>query len=371
MPAGTKQQLIGKTVEDKLAGLCDAIGQKERADGAVDLFREMWKESGLRPPEAEPRWSGLTDDSTPTEFSVVFSRREAPRLRVLFEPQGDPASPRAYWEAGCRMTRTLGRRWGASIEQALELEDIFVPEDPNMHLCMGHAIELDDQPAFKMYFNAMAKGPERAVSLVDEAFHRLGYSRPWNELRKTLGPADRIELFALDLTPVTRLKLYLRPMHADLAHITRLYSVSATADPNDVKMMWDILGKPAVPENSRPVFLTYQFNEAGDDRPSRTALSIPFFPGVSSDLAAERRTCRLLRALEMPIAAYTACVRAMADAPLSREEGIHSYVALQRNPRDVAVVAYFNPRLYARRYGWLARDPARTWPTAVLADREA
>jgi DMATS type aromatic prenyltransferase len=358
---------MARNPEEKLRALCGAIGRSGRSTEVLSIFDEMWREAGLRPFDAEPRWSGLTDDCTPTEFSVVFSGKSEPRLRVLFEPQGDPASPQTYWEAGCRMTRFLGHRWNASIEQALKIEDIFVPEDPDMYLCMGHAVELDDEPAFKMYFNAMAKGPSRATECVDEAFRRLGYSRPWEELHKVLGPSDRIELFALDLTPVTRLKLYLRPMQANMDHITRLYSVSTTADPSDVKMMWDFLGKPRNPEQSRPVFLTYQFNDAGDERPSRTALSIPLFPGVSSDLAAERRTCRLLRALGTPDESYKACVRAMADAPLSQEEGIHSYIALQRNTRDVAVVAYFNPRLYFPRYGWLARDPARTWPTAVGA----
>ncbi|HVV47240.1 MAG TPA: tryptophan dimethylallyltransferase family protein, partial [Bryobacteraceae bacterium] len=270
-----------------------------------------------------------------------------------------------YWQAGCRFTRFLGRRWGASIGQALQIEELFLPEDPNMHLCMGHAVELDDQPAFKMYYNAMAKGPAKAADCVDQAFRRLGYERPWNTLRKLLGPSDRVELFALDLTPVTRLKLYLRPMQADMEHITRLYCASTTAVPDDVRMMWDFLGKPRRPERSRPVFLTYQFNEAQDERPSRTALSIPLFPGVPSDLAAGRRTCRFLRALGVPVEPYAACVRAMADAPLAKEEGIHSYVAMQRNPNDVAAVAYFNPRLYFRHYGWLARDPARTWPTAA------
>ncbi len=354
-------------IDEKLAKLCAAIGRKDRAAEVTGIFGEMWTGCGLRAPNAEPRWSGLTDDSTPTEFSVVFSGKADPRLRVLFEPQGDPASPQAYWEAGCRVTRWLRERWGASIEQALQVEDIFIPEDPNMFLCMGHAVEFDDQPAFKMYYNAMSKGPANARQCVDQAFRRLGYTRAWDALQKILGPQDRIELFALDLTPATRLKLYLRPMNADLEHITRLYSISTTAQPEDVSLMWDILGKPRVPERSRPVFLTYQFNDAEDERPSRTALSIPLFPGVPSDLAAVRRTCRLLRAFDMPVESYTACVRAMADAPLAQEEGIHSYIALQRNARDVAVVAYLNPRLYVRRYGWLARDPARTWPTAVLA----
>src|SRR5581483_10448342 len=96
-------------------------------------------------------------------------------------------------------------------------------------------------------------------------------------------------------TPVNRLKLYLRPMQANMEHITRLYSVSSAADSKDVPMMWDILAGARVPEKSRPVFLTYQFSGPDDERPSRTALSIPMFPGLPSDLAAARRTSKLLR----------------------------------------------------------------------------
>src|SRR5580692_5346298 len=105
MSISNREQPVVKTPEEKLVRLCGAIGRNERASEIVEIFREMWREAGLRPPEAEPRWSGLTDDSTPTEFSVVFSGKASPRLRVLFEPQGDPASPKAYWEAGCRFTR--------------------------------------------------------------------------------------------------------------------------------------------------------------------------------------------------------------------------------------------------------------------------
>jgi hypothetical protein len=366
MESGVQNEMAGdRPAEEKLTRLCAAIGLQARAAEVLDIFREMWTACGLRSAAEAPRWSGLTDDSTPTEYSIVFISHDSGRLRVLFEPQADPASPATYWEAGRRVTRWLGKRWGASLDHALEVEDIFIPQDPQMNICVGHAVEFDQQPSFKMYYNAMAAGPSNAIQLVDEAFRRLGYLRPWNTLRQVLGPGDRIELFALDLTPETRLKLYVRPIQADLDRIRRLYCASSTADPQDVGRMWDIVAGSRRPETSRPVFLTYQFSHPDDQRPSRTALSIPLFPGVRSDLGATRRIRRLLRAFEMPVDSYTACVRAMADLPLQQEEGIHSYVALQRNPHNVAIVPYFNPRLYFRRYGWLARDPACTWPTAV------
>jgi hypothetical protein len=302
------------------------------------------------------------------ELSVVYSCKSAPRLRALFEPQGDPASPSAYWNAGARFTRFLNQQWNAPIDHFLRLEDIFVPDASDPHLCMGHAVEFGEQPSFKMYFNAMTKGPRNTAKCVDEAFSRMGYSRPWNKLKEALGPSDRIELFAFDLAPAPRLKLYVRPMSASLEHIARLYSVSAASDPNDVRMMWENIRSPLTPpESSRPVILTYHFGDPLDERPSRTALCIPLFPDASSDLAAEEKIRRLLHALAIPVEPYTACLRAMADGPLAQEEGIHSYIGLHRSPEDVAVAAYFNPRLYFRRYGWLGRNPTRTWPTAAAS----
>ena len=218
MRSGVRQKTFEHDpAQEKLRKLCGAIGLEARTDQTLDLFREMWAACGLRAPAEEPRWSGLTDDSTPTEYSVVFTAGDHPRLRVLFEPQADPASPATYWEAGRRVTRWLAERWGASVDCALAVEDIFIPRDPHVHICIGHAVEFDEEPSFKMYYNAMADGPSNAIKLVDEAFRCLGFGRPWDALRSVLGPDDRIELFAvLDLSPVTRLKLYVRPMSTDL-----------------------------------------------------------------------------------------------------------------------------------------------------------
>src|SRR6185295_4736797 len=98
-------------------------------DEAIHLHRRMRRICRLRAPAAKPRWSGVTDDSTPFEYSVAFRRDEA-RLRMLFEPQADPASATTYWQAGKRCTRRLQKAWAANIGSGLEIEELFKPKVP-------------------------------------------------------------------------------------------------------------------------------------------------------------------------------------------------------------------------------------------------
>ena len=356
------------SVEDKIIGLTTALSMKDRAAEALTVFREMWTAGGLRSPDEAPRWSGVTDDSSPVEFSVQF-RQGSHDLRMLFEPQGDPASAQTYWRSGVRMTRWLARRWKARVEPALAIESLFRPlAKARVHLAMGHAVDIQaERPMFKVYYNAMARGAGRSREIVGEALSRLGFEKTWTRFAPALGAQDRLELLALDLAEPARVKLYVRPLGADMQRLERLYSLSEDALAPDVGKIWRAIHGEAKPESMRPVFLTYQLVNPGALRPARTTLSVPLFPGVKSDGQARSRISRLMDGFGISSSAYRKCVTAMADGPLATEEGIHSYVALQRHGREAALVTYFNPRLYYHRYGWIARDPVRTWPSAIVA----
>jgi hypothetical protein len=208
-----------------------------------------------------------------------------------------------------------------------------------------------------VYFNAMAAGIENTDRIVDTGLARLGYDRTWRRLRRGLAPSDRIELLALDLTPHGRVKVYVRPIGAPLPHLQSLNGLAAKADRDLVARAWNIIHPQRPPERSRPTFMTYHLTDPG----AATTLSIPLFPGIRSDLDASRRIVSLFNAFEIDPAPYLACLDAMADKALSREQGIHSYVAVQTAGRERAIVVYFNPRLYAARYGFLARSPVHVW----------
>jgi hypothetical protein len=73
----------------------------------------------------------------------------------------------------------------------------------------------------------------------------------------------------------------------------------------------------------------------------------------------------LLAALGLETATYERCVRALATRPLPEEEGLHGWVSLQREQGQQRLTTYFHPRLYRARYGPLALDPPRCWPSPV------
>jgi DMATS type aromatic prenyltransferase len=360
-------RMSARSVEDKVVALTGALSMKDRAPEVLEIFRQMWTAGGLRNPDEEPRWSGVTDDSSPVEFSAQF-RQNGHDLRILFEPQADPASPQSYWRAGTRMTRWLAARWKARVEPALAIEPLFRPlARARVHLAMGHGVDIQTAgPMFKVYYNAMARGATESRELVAEALSRLGFERTWTRLAQNLDEQDRIELLALDLAEPARIKLYLRPLGANMRRLERLYSLAEDAPALDVSRTWKAIHGEAKPETMRPVFLTYQLVHPGALRPARTTLSVPLFPGLRSDGQARSRISRLMDSIGINSAVYRKCVAAMADGPLGSEEGIHSYVALQRHGAEAALVTYFNPRLYYHRYGWIARDPVRTWPSAIV-----
>ena len=187
------------STETKLARVCEAAGLcATRVDS---LCFDMVTHCRLREPKDPPRWSGLTDDSSPIEFSVVFSRHGC-QLRLLFEPQADPQAPLTYWQSGQRLTRYLASRCQASTDAARAIEPLFRPAANDVFLSMGHAFEpLPAQPPkCKVYFNAMARGAEHAQPLIGDALSRLGFERAWERLARTLTPRDRVELLALDPT---------------------------------------------------------------------------------------------------------------------------------------------------------------------------
>jgi hypothetical protein len=203
--------------------------------------------------------------------------------------------------------------------------------------------------------------------MVGQALNRLGLQKFWKSFEAQLGPRDRIELLALDLTDSMRVKLYLRPLQASLDRIAELYAIAENAEASDVERMWKAIHGRAQCEERRPVFLTYQLTDTTRNRPSKTSLSIPLFPGLANDAVATRRIAQLMQGNDISPVTYRRCVRALAERPLGEEDGLHSYVSLQRTGPEVAIVAYFNPRFYYRRYGWIARDPVRTWPSAVVS----
>jgi hypothetical protein len=93
---------------------------------------------------------------------------------------------------------------------------------------------------------------------------------------------------------------------------------------------------------------------------------LPLFPYAANDAIAHERIRDFLTVCGIATEAYSDGVAAMADGPLDRERGLHTYLAFQRRSGQPQVTAYFGSRLYGSRYWGVVFNPRRCWPSPVM-----
>lgn len=352
----------------KLEALCDAAnltGQKKKVSETFHALSILCKERDLN---AHPRWSGVMDDCTPFEFSIVVCRGQ-PRIRILVEAQDDPPSPLSYWNAGKRLNEWFAAQWRVDLQRYHYIEDLFVPTDPCAYLAMWHAIDFREvgPPLLKLYVNPMAQGVARAKDIVAEALVRLEFQRAWPAILSMLGHNDQFTHFSLDLSsePKARIKVYIRHRNVSLAELDSRFGLVYGRAGDDWSRFcrailgdWDRLWR-------RPILACYHLTRDTLEQPSHATLYLPLFPYVENDRVAHDRIRQFLRDCGLPFESYSRCVGVLAASPLESEQGIHSFVAYQGASGKPQVTAYFNARLFYNRYGWLALSPKRCWPSPV------
>ena len=79
---------LGERTQFQARALCQAAGLSARAADADALLQEMCASWSQRDPAQRPRWSSLTDDCSPIEYSVVLAPR--PVRTFLGTGAGDP-----------------------------------------------------------------------------------------------------------------------------------------------------------------------------------------------------------------------------------------------------------------------------------------
>jgi len=309
----------------------------------------------------------MTDDCTPVEWSVAFRAGE-PDLRVLLEAQGEPASVRTYWDASRRVT-DLAVGLGADDALLGSMAPSFQPTSDDAYAAAYHGFEFQHDGAMrtKVYLNPATAGERWTVAR--EALQAVGLDGQARALLEVVGPLD-LPLVAVDLEPVdrARVKLYLRsPSLATLEVIGSLCDPPCDADYRPF-----VRGLYGVERLARPPFVALHLAASGDLPPARAVLSLPVFEMGDAAASASDRIASLLSSHGLDDAAYRRCVDRLgdirpADVPdVLGPYGLHSWVSFQREadggPR---ITVYFRLRAYAHRFGWLAADPVRTWPSPV------
>ncbi len=350
----------------QLRALCDAAGfgnSKGRIVGTFEALAKFCKDRNLDLP---PRWSGVTDDCTPFEFSIAIGGGP-PSIRFLLETQDDPASPATYWTAGMRLTKWLARTYGVDLKRFDRVKDLFVPTDPLAYSAIWHGADfrLGGLPLFKVYLFPAAQGRIRADTVVREAISRLGFSHLWPSLLNLRGQKDVFNILSLDLSSESRarVKVYIRHRDAMLGELEARCGLACDNVPGDWSSFCRVIAGGQDPLSLRPIGGVYHLTSEEPDRITRAVLSLPLFPYAENDQVAYIRIRRLLADFDLPDEVYARCVKAFASAPLDSEKGLHTYVSFQREAGRPRITLYFGSRVYYKRYGCLALDPERCWPS--------
>jgi hypothetical protein len=369
MSASAPVETLSEYGARQLRALCRAAGFAGDEAAILDLFHVLSASWGAVPLAAAPRWSGITDDCSPLELSVVFGGSR-PELRVLVEAHAEPASPGAYWQAGRQLTAALRQRLGLNTEPLERIEDLFCPasEDAPVYFAMYHAVVCwpGAAPLVKVYLNPAARGLP-ASEICAEALRRLGLGGVWPAIAAVVRPQDQLVFLSLDLTPQlgARVKVYVRHRDATVDDLERTASVAAEYVPGDGGTLLRTLTDETEPIIHRPPLTTFYCAPDPADRPQRAALQVPLYPYVPNDAVASQRIRACLTAYGLESATYDRCVDALAPRSLHDEVGMHGWISLQRERGAPRVTVYFQPRMYLARYGPLSLDPPRCWPSPV------
>jgi hypothetical protein len=352
----------------QLRGLAEALGVPTRDQARLlEVYRDLSASWGPRRLAEPPLWSGTTDDCSPYELSIAFSPAGA-ELRLVTEAHAEPACAAGYWAASSRLSRALEARWQASLDRVREVEALFEP-GPDVYCAALHGAILwpGDAPEFKVYFNPSARGLEHAPALVKQALEQIDAAAIWPALESRLADGASLLFFSLDLTAGSRarIKVYLRLPPATPEGLS---AIVARVDPQLATHVREVSSAVygQVPEHyPRPIVTTYAFR---DNAPEPAGITCHFacYPFAGPDRGLAERMARLLGDHGLDAGAYTRAVAAL-HGPAAPEYGLHNYISMQRGGTGLRLTAYFCPRAYLSRYGALAFDAVRTWPSPVGA----
>jgi hypothetical protein len=336
-------------------------GDEQQLMAVFRVLTESWADNPLSPPP----WSGVGADASPCDVSMVFGglRRE---IRVTVEAQGDPPSPRSYWNAAMRLSETLEARYGADLSRLRLMQDVFLPLAPDAAgvLYHGAVFQKDKAPWFKVYLHLMCLGRAAARKTTYAALRRLGLADVWPDVESRLQPGDELLFLSFDLVAAreSRVKLYIRHGEATPTSLGRACHVPDADHTGDVRQfVGELLGGE---RNIDRGALTSFHLKQGCDTPIHATTHMRLYPHCArADADLFARLKRVLRHFDIPTESYEAVIAAAASRPLAQEEAIHGWASIQWAGQNPVVTVYLSPRLHFDQYGPISLDPEHMWPS--------
>ncbi len=354
----------------RLVALVDALGLPQEAKRSVpQAWRAAVGELADRVVPDAPPWScSISDDSTPIEFSLVLDAK-APELRLLWEPQGNGADPRARHRVAQATLGRLEQLDGVSLLRLRQLEALFLPETAELDFLAWHAVRL--WPAgpseFKIYLNPSVALADNALDLLEDAMGRLGLQASWpSMLRGIVRPGvDEIRYISLDLRQGlgARLKVYVYHPDATGDIIAATAAACPRADGQRLRSFFE-----TVTAGRRPVAgfcpgSCLSFVKEQGPEPAAVTLHVPVRGYVRSDQEVTQRVEALTRApgegagrsflSSEDLWLHGRAVAALATRPLQEGVGLTSYLSLRSQGTAERVTAYLATELFAT-------EPARS-----------
>ncbi|MBV9313106.1 MAG: tryptophan dimethylallyltransferase [Pseudonocardia sp.] len=339
----------------QLRDLCAQYGLGESTEVAVAEFRELLGPGAGRPISESPAWrSEVADDHTPVEFSIAFSQRGRPVVRVLVEPVAQQPDPESMTNLAESLLQTLSDRHGLPLDRYCRLRDLFLGQRPREPFGLWFSLVLcpHAQPAFKIYFNPQAHGPEHAYDLVHESMHRLDLGAAYPVLAMhTLRRGhelDKPSFFALDLSADAdaRIKVYVSHLEAGASDVEAVAQGGRRVPPGVLREFCQIAGGAAGPFTNRPLISSYAFIASDTDRPSGYSLYLPIRDYVPDDAVAQCRVRDVLGRAGLDRDILDRALSAVTNRPLDAGVGLIAHVSLRMGRLRPGVTVYLSSEAY-------------------------
>jgi DMATS type aromatic prenyltransferase len=330
----------------QLQRLCRVAGLPDTDGVPSELLGQLLGTAGeSRVPGSSPWPSGISDDTTPIEFSIAFDASGERSVRVL----GETVST---CPADCFLTAVGGHLPFVS-DRFEQVQDLFLPAQRHGEFALWYSLIFRPRsaPLLKVYFNPQVSGPARAPELVSEGLRRLGIGHAYDKVvahAVTRQGRDRFSFFALDLSrsPRARVKLYVSHEEAETADVERAASLVPGIDVMQIREFCAILGGGKGPFGRRPLMSSYSFVEGDTDRPSHYSLYLPIRDYVPDDEVARARLLAVMAQYNMDGTQLDRALAAVTSRPLRDGVGLIAHVSLRLGVVGSGITVYLSSEAF-------------------------
>ncbi|KAI1275193.1 beta-eliminating lyase [Xylaria sp. FL0933] len=362
MPTG---QLATGTYLDEatrqLSLISRAVDQNEMArEQLLSAFALATGDWGKKQIGTMGRASAVSNDSTPFEYSVAIDQNTGDaEIRFLVEAQPKTNDLAALQESALQLNEEIARENNGtvSLTRFNLIRDLFIVPQPRGKFAAWHSYASSKSgPEWKMYLDPCASGEGHSSSLSAsrEAFARLGLSRAWELVERTMSTRDFIIYFSLDLSSTVesaRVKVYIAHPTTTASEIARKHvAICPGASDYEIQRFCSAMaGGSLGPYSRKSLISCFAFTSTAADRPVGT-VHFPVQAYSANDAEIQYRVGQYVKEKSVPDVfkrRYMKIISAVQRRPLDQGPGIHAWVSLKQSGTGrLSNTFYISPELF-------------------------